>query len=248
MTEETKVTGTTPVGVAGTTEPAATTDPGVASATPSTTPSDAALNGGANDNVAQYEEMIQTLNKDLNNMKSTFQRNEARLKQEFQQREQQYRQELEQLKVATMDEDERKAYEATAAQRQLAELSQLTQQLAAEREEALQMTQAQNWFLSMGVPADELVLDEGYDELWNSGMNFITNELQTYRSGTKGKAPAATAPTVTAPAVVTTNNAPASVGPTWSELLKTYGDEETVYRLFETGQLPVDMIPKPGKI
>lgn len=240
MNDNTLVTGTTGE-VAAT--PAATPTAGVgAQPTPAASPDDAQLPA------VDYKERLENLTNDLNAMKSTFQKREAQLTREWQERERQYKQQLEQLAVASMDDDERKEYESTAAVRRLAEMEQALQDVASQNEEVQSMLQAQRYFLSQGIPLEKLVLDEGYDALWHSGMDAINEELQTYRKQRSSSPSTAQVAPITAPAVVTTNNAPASVGTTWTDLVKKYGDEETVYRLVETGQLSADVIPLPGKI
>src|SRR5689334_19161572 len=64
---------------------------------------------------AEYDEKLARANQDINQLKSTFQRNEAKQQREWQQREANYQRELEEAKVANMDEEQRKAYESTAA-------------------------------------------------------------------------------------------------------------------------------------
>lgn len=240
MNEDTLVTGTT--GTVGAT-PAPTQADGVDTpSTPMNLPADAKSNA-----VDGNKESIEKLANDLNAMKSTFQKREAALTREWDDREKQYKQQLEQLKVATMDDEQRKEYESTAAVRRLVEMEEALQNVAAQSEEAQSMLTAQRYFLSQGVPLNALNLEEGYDALWHSGMASLTAELENLRKQ-RSTSTAQQPSTITAPAVVTGNNAPASVGPNWSDLIKKYGDEETVYRLVETGQLSADHIPAIGKL
>ena len=213
--------------------------------TPSTTPVDAETVAQATQRQAELESQLAKTNQDLNRMKSTFQRSEAELKRGWEQREREYQQQLENLKVSGMDEDQRKAYEASSTSRRLAEMEQQMAALEDQKVQTEAMFKAQNYFISQGVPASELNVDEGYEELWNSGMGFITQEFQRL----KNQSPVAQTPQVktpvAAPAVVTTTNTPAYTGPTWDELVKKYGSEEEVYRLVETQRLDPTTIPVP---
>jgi hypothetical protein len=238
MNDDTLVTGTT--GEVGTTsEPTPAT--GVADATSQSSPAD------AKEMQVDYAARLERLNQDLNAMKSTFQRRESQLSKEWQERESQYLRQIEQLRLATMDEDERKVYESTATVRQLNELQEALQTVSAQREEAESKLKAQQYFISQGVPVNKLELGQSYDDLWASGMAYLTEELSQLRKRASTPQAASNPPVIQAPAVVTANNAPASVGPQWSDLVKQYGDEESVYRLVETGQLSPDIIPIPGK-
>jgi hypothetical protein len=213
-------------------------------ATPTSTPADA--DKGTASVQQQYEEQIAKLNRDLNQMKSTFQRSEAERERTWKQREQEYQRQLEELRVSGMDEEQRKAYEATSVSRRLQETEQRLSQVEAERQEAIALTQATNYFLSLKVPLTELNQEEGYDALWESGMRYLTQELSSLRESQNSQPPTSSKP-VEAPAVVTSNNAPSYSGTTWKALIQEYGDEETVYRLVESGQLPPSIIPASGK-
>ncbi len=202
-----------------------------------TQPSDA-------DQLSQIELIRQKYESDISKLKSTFQRKEAEREKDINSKLQQYEAEVERLRVSTMDEDERAAYEQTAVYRRINELEQYLSQVQEEKVEIDSMLKAQQYFLAQGVPASSLVTDSGYDELWNSGMGWLTSDYQRLRNQTT-TAPTKPAqrPAITAPDVVTTTNTPAYSGTTWPELIKQYGDEETVYRLVETGQLPATVIP-----
>jgi hypothetical protein len=140
-----------------------------------------------------------------------------------------------------MDDEQRKVYEQTSVQRRLAEV----QRELAERDNALNqlqaMRQAEAWFIEQGVPVTSLERDGNYDDLWHSGMGWITSELQK-RTSTQGT-PQSNASLVPAPSVVTQTGVPAYSGNTWADLIKRYGSEDNVYRLIETGQLPSNVLP-----
>lgn len=208
-------------------------------ATPSTQPSDA-------EKLAEIEVVRAKYEKDLNKMKSTFQSNEAKREQEWAARQAQYEQQMEQLKVSTMDEDQRKTYESTAAIRKLQDMENRLQEVENQKIEAQAMLNAQKWFADRGISLADLDTDNGYNALWESGMDKLTSELDQYRQQKTTKTPSQK-PEIKAPEVVTQGNTPAYTGTTWSALVKEHGSEEQVYRLIETGQLPVSVLPQAAK-
>ena len=235
MPNDTKVQGEPIVEVAGT---PVTPDAGVTetTVTPETRPSDAGK-------LAEIEVVKAKYEKDLSAMKSSLQRNESQLRQEFASKQEQFEQELENLKVSNMDEDQRKQYEAGSSVRKLQQMEQKLYEVENEKIEKEAMLKAQNYFLQQGVPASVLNVDEGYDTMWNAGMEHLINELKTLRQTSSLKSTSTPIPPITAPVVVTQSNTPANTGTNWNDLVKTYGTEEAVYRLVETGQLDVSVIP-----
>lgn len=232
MTEDTMVQGTTNGVVADATLASEVET----NSTLTTPPSDA-------EQLSQIELVRQKYEKDISNIKSTFQRKEAEREKEINSKLQQYEAEVERLRVSTMDDDERAAYEQSAVYRRINELEQYLSQVTEEKVEIDSMLKAQQYFLAQGVPASSLVTGEGYDELWNSGMGWLTSDYQRLRNQTATAPKTPQRPPITAPEVVTSTNTPAYSGTSWPELIKQYGDEETVYRLVETGQLPATVIP-----
>lgn len=213
--------------------------------TPTTPPADAESAAMAA-RQAELENQVLKTTEDLNRIKSTFQRREAEQQREWADREKAYQIELERLRVSGMDEEQRKAYEASASSRRLQELEQQMNALQEQKAQTDAMLKAQNWFLTQGVPADRLNLDGGYEEMWNSGMEYLTSELHRLRTQPPATStPAQPRPAQQAPPVVTTTATPAYTGPTWADLVKTYGSEEEVYRLVETGRLDPKTIPMP---
>lgn len=215
-------------------------------ATPSPTPSDAEKLAAIETARQEFESKLKATNDDLNKMKSTFQRNEAAREKEWKDKQRNYEQEIERLKVSTMDEDERKTYESTATARRLQELEFQLSELESDKSQTEAMLKANNYFLSRGVPVDVLPLDDGYEALWNAGMNWIDEDYKKLK--TKPAPPTSTTPVLPpqAPPVVTTTNTPPFNGYAWSDLVgpgKRFQSEEEVYRGVETGQLDRSIIP-----
>lgn len=211
----------------------------VAPATPSTPPSDAeARKSDLEKQIARYEADIRaiksTSDKRFNDAQRQWQEQQARLQKE-----------LQSLRMSSMDEDERKQYEANLAIERQQEIEQELNKAKMTAQEYQANLQAIQYFLAQGVPAETLVIDQGYDTLFNSGMEWMNAELKRLRSSTTTGAPPAqpngTRPTP--PVVATASSGVPSVKPTWDDLRKKYGDDEQIYRLVEAGLLPSDIIP-----
>lgn len=225
----------------GAATPAAPTTPAepVAPATPSAPPSDAEAQIAAlRAQTAKYEADIRALksasDKRLHDAEKTYAQQQADL-----------RKELQALRMATMDDDERKQYEASLALEQQQEIVQELEQARRTSQEYQANLQAVQYFIGLGVPADKLVIDQGYDTLFNSGMEWLTNELKRSRSASPVAQPPAQpgSQLPTPPVVATASQGVPNTKPTWDDLRKKYGNDEQIYRLVEAGLLPGDLIP-----
>lgn len=211
---------------------------GVPQGTPTQTPVDAEATLKA-----KYEAEVAKYQADLNKMKSTFQSQDAKRQQEWQQRQQKYEQEIERLRVATMDDEQRKAYEAERKSDEYRQMQETIAELSRKQEETEAMFNAQQYFLEQGVPPTVLVINDGYENLWNSGMNWIMDEFK--RLQTAKTAPAPVGPKVPPPAPpVDTGTGTPTVGTTWADLEKIYGSREAVYQAIESRRLSPDILPK----
>lgn len=198
------------------------------------------------DSTSELEAIRQKYETDISRMKSTFQRKEAEREKEFNRIQSQLDQEMERLRLASMDDDEREAYEQTSQYRKMQEMAERLEELESQNLEIESIAKAQAYFLANGVPASELVFDEGYEALWNSGMSYIMQEAKELREKlSKAPKSAPEKPPVNAPEVTTSTSTPAYTGTTWDELIKRYGSEEEVYRLIETQQLDPSILPVP---
>lgn len=237
------------------TEPAAPVTPGTPNTvgTPVSTPVQPAID--VEKMKAEYEAQVAQYQRDINRMKSSFQKSEAQLKRESEVREAEFKRQLERIQVEGMDDDERKVYEqelarsqATENARRASELEQLNQELNAS-------FQAYTYFLQNGVPADQLVTDSGYDQLFQSGWTFIMEDYQRLRqqvSQMKTNPATPAAPVAQPPAApqVVTHTAANPSGNTWEDLVgpgKRFRNREEVYRLVESGRLSPSIIPGMDK-
>ena len=239
MTDETKVSGETQpevdkttLGAGGVTEKVMPTNP----------PVDA--------DVVKKEEveaLKQKYETDLRKLQSSLQRNESELRKALEDQKKLHKDELERARIASMDDDERKVYEVERNKERLTEMQELLNATQLERDQAAETLKAYNFFQKRKVPADVLVVDQGYEALLNSGWEYITNrieELEKKQAGgqTPTKEPPKEPPK--APPVDTTINSMPIVGTTWEELEKRYGSRERVYQLIEEKRLKPDVLPK----
>ncbi len=225
----------------GAATPAAPSTPAepVAPATPSAPPSDAdAQRMEMERKLAQYENDIRAL-------KSTSDKRLNEAQNQWAAQKRQLEREMQTLRMASMDDDERKRYETELAQEQQQELIQELEHSRQASQDYEARINALQYFLSKGVPADRLTINQGYDALFNSGMDWLEKEIQRLRTSTPATPSSSPAQPLPAPPVVATSSQGVpNVKPTWDDLHKRYGDDdEKIYRMVEAGLLPRDIIP-----
>lgn len=227
-----------PGGAATPAAPSAPIEP-VAPATPSTPQSNAEAQ-----RVAQLEAQLAKYEQDVRAVKSISDKRYSDAERQWRSEREQLRQELESLKLSSMDEDQRKKYEASLAVERQQEILQEAERSKQVAQEAQATLQALQYFSQQGVPTDKLVIDQGYDALFNSGMAWMSQQLQTLRTSPPAQPPVQPSNTLpTPPTVATAGQGVPQVKPTWDDLRKKYGDDEQIYKLVEVGLLPPDIIP-----
>lgn len=197
---------------------------------------------------AEMEAQIAQRENDIRRIKSASDSRFAQESKQWREREQTLQQQLDELRMKTLPEDQRRTYSEQISSRRNQEIQTQLDALARERDEAKNSLAAQNFFMQQGVPPQKLVTDQGYDELWRSGLFYMQDELNRLRRlaqpsptpQTPNPAPAKRPPE--APAVNTATSAPA-FSPGWPDLIKRYGSMEEVFRLVETRQLDPSVIP-----
>lgn len=188
----------------------------------------------------QYETKLSASQADLDKLKSALQKREAELTKEYQQRERNLQEQLKQAKLSTMDEAQRAKYEEELKSEEWQSLNQQLNDAQQSVRESQEILNAMRFFISQGVPADRLVLDQGYNGVTESGWAYIREELETLRNAASK---ATQKPErKTAPDVVTDKSIP-SKGVTWKQLRETYGSEEAVYQAIEQGLLDPSILP-----
>lgn len=180
---------------------------------------------------------------DLNNMKSSLQKREEDLRKEYKEKTDRLESQLRETRMQGMDENQRKQYEAQLVTEEYQTLQTRLQDSEAKNREMALILDAQQFFIAKGVPANKLVLNQGYDALVNSGWEVISTELEGYRNGQTNKTQTTQTKTrKPAPKVVTDKSTP-STGTTWKELRARYGSEENVYSMIEQGMLDPKILP-----
>jgi len=200
----------------------------------------------------KLEEALAKREQDINNLKSSLQRQMSQREQEWQQQRAQLESELNKARMASLDDDEKKEFQRNLE----AEQSSQWRTIAQQKEQELQQLQAaqnyKDFFVAQGVPADNLVTDQGLDALVASGWHGIQKAMSELKAKVKEYE------TTHMTSVPTPQNnqadssqrtplaaspAPAGNGPNWNDLIKQYGSAEEVYKLVEAGDLSPSIIP-----
>ena len=103
--------------------------------------------------------------------------------------------------MSNMDEGQRKQYETQLQTEEYQNLQTQLQELNQKNHELSVSFEAQNFFLQNGVPANQLVLNQGYDVMVNSGWQYLLGEIN--RLKTTSTQQTQTKPRKSAPNVVT---------------------------------------------
>jgi hypothetical protein len=203
----------------------------VADATPATPQTDA--------DVQALKKQLEQYEQDIRNIKSLSDRKLYEANQQWQQKENELRRQVEETKLSSMDEDARAKYVQDKERERLRDLESRVSKadtLEAEKNASLQ---AIKHFSSLGVPIDQLIVDKGYDALFQSGYAYLTADYQKL----KEKVTQAPALPPQAPAIAKTSGSVPNLKPTWKDLIAKYGSEEAVYRGVESGRLDPSLIP-----
>jgi hypothetical protein len=187
----------------------------------------------------EYEGKLSQAMQDLNNVKSSLQKRESQITREKDQQIEQLRKQMHEVRMSGMDDTQRKAYESQLINEEYEQTRQKLAEYERKTAEYQQMLDAQEFFLKKGVPADKIILNQGYETLVQSGWDWVTDELTRLRQPQQQQV----APLKTAPSVVTDKSTPSN-GTTWAELRTLYGSDENVYRLIEQGQLDPSILPR----
>lgn len=209
-------------------DPTAQAAPVAAPATPQTDADVQVLK----DQLAKYEQ-------DIRKLKSTYDRKLTETDKQWQQKADELRSQAEEYRLATMDEGARTKYIAEKERLRLLELEEKASKATVIETDYQASLGAIQYFTSLGVPLSELVMDKGYDELFQSGFKFVTEEYKTLK--TSGPSKPALPPQ--APPVATSSGSTPNLKPSWTDLVKQYGSVEAVYRGVESGRLSPDIIP-----
>lgn len=195
---------------------------------------------------AEYENKLAKYQTDINQMKSSLQRQTAQVEQQWQSRYSDLQREMHNIRMQGMTDEERARYERQLESEEFQSLQSRLADLENEKAQQVATVNAFSFFVQQGVPADKLNLSEGYDSVVQNGWQYLTEELARLRQAAASPQPQPTksepAPLKPAPSVVTDKGTPAG-GTTWTALRAQYGSDEAVYRAVEEGRLPSSVIP-----
>jgi hypothetical protein len=217
-------------GEAATTPAALTPTESVAQATPSAVNEDA-------ESLAKIKAQLDKYEQDIRNLKSVSDKRVHEMTQDWQRRESELRKQNEELRLASMDEASREKYLQEVERQRLKDLETKAQEAARVQDDYGASLGAIKYYTSLGVPLTELVLDQGYDALFQSGFKYVTEQ---YKQAKENKTPPLPPQ---APPVATVNGTVPNLKPTEEDLVKKYGSMEMVYRLVEQGRLDPAVIP-----
>lgn len=190
----------------------------------------------------EYDLKLRSAQDDLNKLKSSLQKREAEITREYQQRQQQLEKEVQNARLSSMDEASREKYLAELKTEEYNRLQQQLQEAQQRNEESSEILNAMQFFVGQGVPAERLVVNQGYNALTASGWAYINEELTRLRAAASTQTSKPEKQRKTAPGVVTDKATP-SKGTTWSELRTKYGSDEAVYQAIENGSLDPSILP-----
>src|SRR3990167_1679030 len=126
---------------------------------------------------AEYETKLQAASQDLNKLKSTLQKQQAEQAKQYEEKQRRLEKQLQEVRMSNMDEGQRKQYETQLQTEEYQNLQTQLQELNQKNHELSVSFEAQNFFLQNGVPANQLVLNQGYDVMVNSGWQYLLGEI-----------------------------------------------------------------------
>lgn len=179
----------------------------------------------------KYKELNQKYERDIANIKSALDKQIDSKDMELKS----LRQEFEKFKLAGMNDEERKTYEATKISQ---EYQSILKEKEAAEQRAIQTEQFFRWkdyFVNeMKIPSSELNLNEGLDKMYASGMEAIKKKMEKLSTPSPTQATPQDK-TPTPPSVAKPGSAVPDGKVTLADLAKKYsgGDLDTLFRLAE---------------
>ena len=186
-------------------------------------------------------EVVAKLQKDINALKSTFQKREASLKQQYEQQISSLRQQLEilQKKVIGEDEQARKEYDTMRLAQENEELRQQLNSLKQQTEVQQAAVQWRQFFAEeFGLPISAFSEASDPSEVLEIGFKELKGRLEQANKSVPKVTPSNQNPTV----VPTT---PQTGAVTFADLVKRFGSEEQVFQMAEEGAIDLTkVLPK----
>jgi hypothetical protein len=168
-------------------------------------------------------------NRDISQQKSSLQKQQADIERQLKQERLEHEQRVRALEMSQMDESERIAYERERYLEDNARLQQELESAQSKFAQASQFSTAVAGWIGMGIRPEDLILDQGLDELNMSGWTAVQQRLHNLEQQVSAVPPkpaantqaAQTSQDIKPPAVATQTTGTASAGPTRAEVLKS---------------------------
>lgn len=192
----------------------------------------------------KLQELKANSERDIAAVKSTFQKSEHELKLKMEAQQKAYEDHLRELKLASMDEEQRKTYEAqesTERTKNFEAEAISAKQALAERE---QKDQYRDFFVSVGIPLADLPMNQDLATFANTGFALMAKQTQDLkkRLAQLEKKTNSDDDEIPAPDVDTSKNK-SSNGGNWKALVARYGSDERVWKAIESGELSPSVLP-----
>jgi len=196
----------------------------------------------------RVEEIQKKYERDIAQLKSTFDKKESERLKEAQRKEDEWNRRFKEVELRGMDEEARKKYEAEHKDDEFRRLSQEKSQLQQQLEQQKMVLDYQKFFMDRGVPLSELSLDNGPEELARSGWEAIGNQTKKLKDELEalkaGKAPQQDKEIKEPPETLSHGDKTPSAT-SLTDAIKKYaaGDEERFWKGLESGSIPKSVLP-----
>jgi len=205
------------------------------------------------DKLKELETKLQKREEDINKLKSSLQKSQELERKQWELEKKKMQDDLNAVKLSSMTDEQKKQFE----REQQLEEAQSWKERATRLEQSIEEKQiAANYieyFKSVGVANEKLVLDQGIDTLVNSGwaglQEVVANkdakirELEAKMLNPLSATEVAQAPQRTP---ITSQQISTNPGMTWKDVADKYGNGnlDKVYTRIERGELPPSILPQ----
>jgi hypothetical protein len=202
--------------------------------TPATTPVDEIK--------VKQEELVRKYEKDIASIKSVLDKRLSETQKTAEDRERALRAQLDELRKKSMNEDDYKTYEKDRALERIEELQAEVAREKAEKEQVKQF----NYYLNMfsrdfGLSESDFKTDGTLEELFNSGMAAVRDNLKKYKEATPSAEATSKVEGKKPPTVAKPSSSPAAGALSLEELAKKYasGSIDKLYSMAEHGDMGI---------
>ena len=192
----------------------------------------------------KLQELKANSERDIAAIKSSFQKSEHELKLKMEAQQKAYENHLREFKLASMDEEQRKTYEAqesTERTKNFEAEAISAKQALAERE---QKDQYRDYFISVGINPADLPMTQDLVTFANTGFALMAKQATDLKKKVAEleKKTKTDDDEIEAPDVETSKGK-SPKGGSWKALVAQYGSEEKVWKAIEAGVLSPSVLP-----